>query len=182
MPISARWSAGCWPARLRSDAGRVGKTRNRCARIAGPWGGSSAGRASRSQCEGREFDPHPLHQRIPAVPQQCFHHQAGRVPALLFLGRLCCFQRSGLGKASRGKSGQGERRASRMAGSCATECRATRSRATYAHGPDGVTSHGAAERRYRTDHRGTRRDTIAHASDTCWRASRPASSIVTNNV
>lgn len=26
------------------------------------WGGSSAGRASRSQCEGREFDPHPLHQ------------------------------------------------------------------------------------------------------------------------
>ncbi len=27
------------------------------------WGGSSAGRASRSQCEGREFDPPPLHQR-----------------------------------------------------------------------------------------------------------------------
>src|SRR4029079_3356086 len=26
-----------------------------------PWGGSSAGRASRSQCEGREFDPPPLH-------------------------------------------------------------------------------------------------------------------------
>ena len=26
------------------------------------WGGSSAGRASRSQCEGREFDPPPLHQ------------------------------------------------------------------------------------------------------------------------
>src|SRR5690348_8425895 len=25
-------------------------------------GGSSAGRASRSQCEGREFDPPPLHQ------------------------------------------------------------------------------------------------------------------------
>src|SRR5689334_5427547 len=25
------------------------------------WGGSSAGRASRSQCEGREFDPPPLH-------------------------------------------------------------------------------------------------------------------------
>src|SRR5690606_9347458 len=24
------------------------------------WGGSSAGRASRSQCEGREFDPPPL--------------------------------------------------------------------------------------------------------------------------
>ena len=28
------------------------------------WGGSSAGRASRSQCEGREFDPPPLHQQI----------------------------------------------------------------------------------------------------------------------
>ena len=27
-------------------------------------GGSSAGRASRSQCEGREFDPPPLHQRF----------------------------------------------------------------------------------------------------------------------
>ena len=26
------------------------------------WGGSSAGRASRSQCEGREFEPPPLHQ------------------------------------------------------------------------------------------------------------------------
>ena len=35
------------------------------------WGGSSAGRASRSQCEGREFDPPPLHQIF------------GRVAALL---------------------------------------------------------------------------------------------------
>lgn len=26
-----------------------------------PWGGSSAGRALRSQCRGREFDPPPLH-------------------------------------------------------------------------------------------------------------------------
>ena len=26
------------------------------------WGRSSAGRASRSQCEGREFDPPRLHQ------------------------------------------------------------------------------------------------------------------------
>ena len=31
------------------------------ARLARQWGGSSAGRASRSQCEGREFDPPPLH-------------------------------------------------------------------------------------------------------------------------
>ena len=30
------------------------------------WGGSSAGRASRSQCEGREFDPPPLHH--PHIP------------------------------------------------------------------------------------------------------------------
>src|SRR5262245_53504488 len=29
-----------------------------------PWGGSSAGRARRSQCRGREFDPPPLHHRI----------------------------------------------------------------------------------------------------------------------
>ena len=32
-----------------------------------PWGGSSAGRALRSQCRGREFDPPPLHHiRSPA--------------------------------------------------------------------------------------------------------------------
>src|SRR5882762_6174891 len=37
--------------------------RSPCARMRGsPRGGSSAGRASRSQCEGREFDPPPLHQ------------------------------------------------------------------------------------------------------------------------
>src|SRR6516225_861957 len=29
------------------------------------WGGSSAGRASRSQCEGRGFDPLPLHISLP---------------------------------------------------------------------------------------------------------------------
>ncbi len=35
-----------------------------------PWGCSSAGRASRSQCEGREFDPPQLHQhpRRPGQP------------------------------------------------------------------------------------------------------------------
>ncbi|VWX55759.1 hypothetical protein VARIO8X_100285 [Burkholderiales bacterium 8X] len=33
-------------------------------KIAELWGGSSAGRAPRSQCGGREFEPHPLHQRI----------------------------------------------------------------------------------------------------------------------
>ncbi len=30
------------------------------------WGGSSAGRASRSQCEGRGFDPLPLHHYPPS--------------------------------------------------------------------------------------------------------------------
>src|SRR5690242_16082180 len=43
------------PARL--DLPHLGA---RIARLA--WGGSSAGRASRSQCEGRGFDPLPLHQ------------------------------------------------------------------------------------------------------------------------
>ena len=32
------------------------------------WGGSSAGRASRSQCEGREFDPPPLHHALRKTP------------------------------------------------------------------------------------------------------------------
>src|SRR5690242_9128115 len=41
------------------DSPRLGP----CGRMRGsPRGGSSAGRASRSQCEGREFDPPPLHQ------------------------------------------------------------------------------------------------------------------------
>src|ERR1700712_3250579 len=32
------------------------------------WGGSSAGRASRSQCEGREFDPPLLHHASTIKP------------------------------------------------------------------------------------------------------------------
>ncbi len=32
------------------------------------WGRSSAGRASRSQCEGREFDPPRLHQMTDSFP------------------------------------------------------------------------------------------------------------------
>jgi chorismate mutase-like protein len=38
---------------------RAGRRFPRLPRL--PWGGSSAGRASRSQCEGRGFDPLPLH-------------------------------------------------------------------------------------------------------------------------
>ena len=39
--------------------------KNRFGRLFRSWGGSSAGRASRSQCEGREFDPPPLHHSSP---------------------------------------------------------------------------------------------------------------------
>ncbi len=45
----------------RTDRGSQRRTRRTCI-IAALRGGSSAGRASRSQCEGREFDPPPLHQ------------------------------------------------------------------------------------------------------------------------
>src|SRR5471032_527224 len=38
------------------------------------WGGSSVGRASRSQCEGRGFDPLPLHQ-LPLGRQKPLLHQ-----------------------------------------------------------------------------------------------------------
>ena len=41
----------------------------------GPWGRSSAGRASRSQCEGREFDPPRLH-----------HCSKGRTRSGFFMG------------------------------------------------------------------------------------------------
>ena len=43
------------------------------------WGGSSAGRALRSQCRGREFDPPPLHHRISKVSR-----------ILGFSGPFCC--------------------------------------------------------------------------------------------
>ncbi len=53
------------------------------------WGGSSAGRALRSQCRGREFDPPPLHQ----FTLTCFSAQALRAilrrqPQPAFLQRL----------------------------------------------------------------------------------------------
>jgi hypothetical protein len=62
------------PGRVATDIPRVndaklcqagslhGKLIFRRANITTSWGGSSAGRASRSQCEGREFEPPPLHQ------------------------------------------------------------------------------------------------------------------------
>src|SRR5579862_2231537 len=46
--------SGRWPGRNVTDV-----SYNRF-----PWGRSSAGRASRSQCEGREFDPPRLHHEI----------------------------------------------------------------------------------------------------------------------
>src|ERR1700716_3281105 len=48
------------------DDSRMAERDARIARLA--WGGSSAGRASRSQCEGRGFDPLPLHQLPPVFP------------------------------------------------------------------------------------------------------------------
>src|SRR5882762_3353110 len=48
------------------DDSRMAERDARIARLA--WGGSSAGRASRSQCEGRGFDPLPLHQFPPVFP------------------------------------------------------------------------------------------------------------------
>ena len=38
------------------------------------WGGSSAGRALRSQCRGREFDPHPLHHHNVARLTRCVEY------------------------------------------------------------------------------------------------------------
>src|SRR5579871_2809890 len=47
------------------------------------WGGSSAGRASRSQCEGRGFDPLPLHHYLgPAAGQNLL----GRHTRMLAMG------------------------------------------------------------------------------------------------
>ena len=44
-------------------------------RRARSWAGSSAGRASRSQCEGREFDPPPVHHfQSPTLLGWAFSH------------------------------------------------------------------------------------------------------------
>ena len=50
-----------------------------------PWGGSSAGRASRSQCEGREFDPPPVHQ-------EHFHSSPNCGPASAHIGPCQCLR------------------------------------------------------------------------------------------
>ena len=55
-----------------------------------PWGGSSAGRASRSQCEGREFDPPPLHHHsTPNLYRLGVFISASRMPRGV-LARLGC--------------------------------------------------------------------------------------------
>src|SRR5713226_6095617 len=48
-------------------------------KIALTWGCSSAGRASRSQCEGREFDPPQLHQH-PMKARFCAPHLTDACP------------------------------------------------------------------------------------------------------
>src|SRR5712675_2708860 len=55
------------------DDSRMAERDARIARLA--WGGSSAGRASRSQCEGRGFDPLPLHQFF--IVRRCLLMSAG---------------------------------------------------------------------------------------------------------
>ena len=60
----------CPPARAPHEVGRPGSLpryppQAGWAIMRGSWGRSSAGRASRSQCEGREFDPPRLHQASP---------------------------------------------------------------------------------------------------------------------
>src|SRR6185312_59517 len=60
-----------WMRGLRSGrsaaAARLGAGEGWVIIAVSAWGGSSAGRASRSQCEGRGFDPLPLHQ-FPSLP------------------------------------------------------------------------------------------------------------------
>src|SRR5262249_45810213 len=52
---------GVEPGGIASGHGVSGGCRWRGYNAGLPWGRSSAGRASRSQCEGREFDPPRLH-------------------------------------------------------------------------------------------------------------------------
>src|SRR5512141_2315302 len=57
-------------------------------RLLAPWGCSSAGRALRSQCRGREFDPHQLHhpqERRLEAALLVFAHPFYAVP---MIGRL----------------------------------------------------------------------------------------------
>src|SRR5881628_3952243 len=68
------------PARAETGEGIAAK-------IAATWGCSSAGRASRSQCEGREFDPPQLHHRpvdltyvLWALPTSLTHAHAPQAP------------------------------------------------------------------------------------------------------
>src|ERR1700712_1779263 len=66
----------------RCDGRRNGSTSRRprsrkknSAIVEGCWGRSSAGRASRSQCEGQEFDPprlhHPDHSKTSSAVRGC---------------------------------------------------------------------------------------------------------------
>ena len=74
-------SAGAWQADLRRRDRRISlrapgrraqkglfsrKNRRYNARLT--WADSSAGRAPRSQCGGREFDPHSVHHRFQKMP------------------------------------------------------------------------------------------------------------------
>ena len=60
----ALYTVDTWRTARRSTAVVAGRDLKRLLDCVAQWGGSSAGRASRSQCEGREFDPPPLHHLI----------------------------------------------------------------------------------------------------------------------
>ena len=59
------------------------------------WGRSSAGRASRSQCEGREFDPPRLHQFPPPNPSTPQRSLSGLCDLHFRQERDKCHYRSG---------------------------------------------------------------------------------------
>ena len=60
--IGRRPGQGGGPQPVSKSALRMPPPWLRLLNFAASWGRSSAGRASRSQCEGREFDPPRLHQ------------------------------------------------------------------------------------------------------------------------
>ena len=65
-------SHGAPPSSIaRASSARPSAPPPRGAIVAGCWGRSSAGRASRSQCEGQEFDPPRLHQSFPKALMFC---------------------------------------------------------------------------------------------------------------
>ena len=71
--------------------------------MAGLGGGSSAGRAPRSQCGGREFDPPPLHQKLTPNPSRLgVSISASRKPRGVRAYSACAGGVHGLGRRAAG--------------------------------------------------------------------------------